>query len=159
MLSNWVFTLMLALQPNAPWLETYPATAAAIAEVAEEEPVFSGEKGPQHTASLLVSLSWFESRFNAKAVGDHGASIGLYQINEHNFTIPARIALDDPYIATREAVRLIRISQRECRTRPVESMLGWYAWGRSGCEHYLDKSAHRVNLAKRLEREHPFDLI
>lgn len=156
-LKAWVLSLMIASQPSAPWRATYPDTAAAIADASEEAPVFAGAHGRERSAALLVSLAWFESRFDPHASGDHGESLGLFQINRHNFTVPAEIAMQDPYIAAREALRLVRESFRVCRGKPLDEQLGWYAAGGVGCDRALDKSRHRVRRAVWLERRFPFD--
>lgn len=70
-LTAWVLLLLTKLEPNAPWKDTYPATAAAFAESAVAHPLFSGEEGPRKTAALYVGVSWYESTFNPKAEGDH----------------------------------------------------------------------------------------
>ncbi len=165
LLKTWVLLLMRSLIPHTQWEDTFDQTAEAIAEVSEEHPVFAGARGPERTAALLVSLASFESAFRQDAMGDCGgkpasraacASWGLYQINKHNFTIPGELALEDPYIATREAVRMIKLSQSVCRGRPVADMLAWYAAGGVGCDRALEKSHHRVWRAQQLVREHPF---
>ncbi len=148
-MSAWILSLMLVLQPQAPWRATYEATAAAIAAtVQREEPLFAGEQGRERTAALLVSLAWFESRFDAHALGDHGRSHGLYQIQEHG-------ELADPADATRAALGMLRESFRVCRARPLEERLGWYAAGGPDCSRGLRESRHRVARAMWLFRTHP----
>jgi len=167
-LALWVLSLMTQLQPSAPWSDTYPATAAAIAEASQEQPVFAGQKGPHRTAALLVSLSWFESNFNARAMGDCDKgkprsastcrSFGLFQVARGNGLVPVEVAMEDANIATREALRMIRLSQTVCRGRPAEDLLGWYAAGGQGCRG-LTESHHRVWKAQHLERAFPFVVL
>ena len=83
-LAAWVLSLMLALEPHSPYAATFSATATAIAHVvASEQPLFDGADGRVRTAALLVSLGWFESRFDQHAVGDHGGAHGLFQVHGH----------------------------------------------------------------------------
>ena len=43
MLKTWILSLMLTLQPKAPWADTYESTAESIATVVESEaPLFAG---------------------------------------------------------------------------------------------------------------------
>ncbi len=165
LLQKWVFYLIATLVPHAAWSDSFFDTSEAIAQVATEEPVFAGEHGPEKTAALLVSLASFESAFDPDALGDcHGKepsrencdSWGLYQINKYNFKMVPGVPVDDAVFATREAVRMIRVSQRVCARRPVQDMLGWYAAGGNGCEQALNKSHYRVWRAQKLQREHPF---
>lgn len=150
----WILVLMVALQPEAPWIATYTGTARAIAEAAEREPIFDGDDGPERTAALLVALAWFESRFQADAIGDASQSFGLYQISRVH--APA-LELVEPIDATTHALRLLRQSMAICAKRPMVERLGWYAAGGPGCDHAHDKSRHRMQLAQRLLREHPPD--
>jgi transglycosylase-like protein with SLT domain len=145
----WILSLMLSLVPKAPWDTTYPQTATAIAEAAEESALFAGEQGPAQTAALLVALAYYESSFRPDAVGDKGASVGLYQISRANLTVPSSWVMTDARLATREALRLIRISQQVCRGRPLPEMLGWYASGGAGCRG-AKASRLRMGLANHL---------
>lgn len=166
---KWVLSLMLLLQPAAvtPWASTYEQTATAIAEAAQDSPVFMGEKGASRTAALLVAVAWHESRFDQQALGDCTAgkpktrtacaSWGLFQMNKHNFVVPGEFALGDPAIASREALRMVRISFRVCRGRPLDEQLAWYAAGNRGCDRGLRESRNRMGLAKTIESKHPFD--
>lgn len=166
LLQPWILTLMTALQPSAPWIDSYPATADGIAEAAEEQPLFAGEEGPRRTAALLVSIGWFESRFDAGAVGDCDKgkpksfatcrSFGMFQVERSNFIVPVEVVMSDVGIAARETLRMVRKSREVCGHRPAEDMLGWYGHGRSGCDHALVESRHRVRKAKWLERTFPF---
>jgi hypothetical protein len=140
---------MILLQPNAPWKDSYETTAQAITKaVAQELPLFSGERGRERTAALLVSLAWFESRFNKNAVGDHGAAHGLYQQHDHG-------TLEDPFEASVVAIQQMRASSRICKSRPIEEMLGWYAAGGNDCNRGLRESRHRVLKAFWLFKNHP----
>jgi hypothetical protein len=156
----WILTLMIALQPRAPWLDTYEATAKAIASVvAEEAPLFSGTEGREKSAALLVALSWAESRFDPKAVGDQGKSVGLYQIFHTNLPTPEGFArkdiLGNQPNATKVAHRMLKQSMTICGKRPVEERLGWYASGDGACAKGLSESRFRVGLALKVFKANP----
>lgn len=144
----WVLTLMVYLQPVAPWRDNYETIAKGIVRGASEEPVFTGESGVYRTLALDVSLAWFESRFDANAVGDHGRSRGLFQVQ-------AKEVSADPYLQTLQANRMIRESFRVCARRTLEEKLGWYAAGGNGCDKGLRESRHRVLKAQWLFKKFP----
>lgn len=148
-MTAWILALMVAMQPTAPWRSTYDDTAKAIAQVvAEQEPLFAGELGREKTAAVLVSLAWFESTFKPGAVGDKGASHGLYQVQGHG-------DLTDPIDATRAALGMVRASFRVCRAQPVNEWLGWYAGGGPDCTRGLRESRHRMARAIWLVKRYP----
>jgi hypothetical protein len=156
----WILVLMLALQPRAPWRDSYEETAKAIANVVTEEaPLFAGAEAKERTAALLVALAWAESRFDPKAVGDHGRSVGLYQIFSANLPTSEGFKREDilgnPTNATRVALRMLRQSMNVCGKRPIEERLGWYASGNAQCAKGLPESRFRVGLGQRIYREHP----
>lgn len=145
----WIISMMVLLQPSAPWKDSYESTAIAITQaVSQETPLFDGIHGRERTATLLVSLAWFESRFDTKALGDHGQAHGLYQQHDHG-------VLDEPFMATIIAIQQIRISSRICKSKPLEEMLGWYAAGGNDCNRGLKESRHRVLKALWLFRNYP----
>lgn len=148
---EWVIGLMLQLQPNSPWIDTYFDTAIAITEAAEQSPLFRGDDGAKQTAAILVSLSWFESRFQPDAVGDNGSSCGAFQIQPRTSTRYTCAELQDPAYAAGEAIRLIRQSFRVCAARPLPERLAWFAGGGS-CVRGIRESKHRMALAKRLAK-------
>lgn len=143
----WVLVAMVRLQdPNSygispAWAASYIETAEEIAEAATEAPLSNDRR---RTAALLVVMAYRESRFNRLALGDGGASVGLFQINRGWGVASARGALS-----------LIHASFDMCRERPFAERLGWYMWGRSGCDHRLEKSAARMHEAARLAKELP----
>ncbi|HVJ89809.1 MAG TPA: transglycosylase SLT domain-containing protein, partial [Labilithrix sp.] len=128
MLTDWILSLMVTLQPEAPWKDTYSATAAAIAEVVSTQPsLFADDyEGRAKTASVLVALAWAESTFKPTAVGAHGVR-GLYQVG-------GKGDMADPVRATRVALDLVHESFRLCRARRVEERLAVYAAGGSSCK-------------------------
>ena len=142
---QWILSLMLLLQPDAPWKDDYENVASAINEASESKPLFAGDNGKRKTAALLVSLAWFESRFDRKAIGDKGKSFGLYQQQGMG-------ELFDAKIASMVAVEQIKISFRICSNRPIEERLGWYAAGGPNCQFGLLKSKHRMLKAFWLEQ-------
>jgi hypothetical protein len=149
----WILNVLVALEPAAPWVDTYVDTAFAIADAAEEHPVFRGPHAVERTAAFLLAIGKFESDFNPAAVGDRGQSLGEWQLSKVH---APKVELLTPGIEARHALGLIETSFRICKDRPVEERLGWYAWGRDGCEHAHDKSRHRMDLAKRILRDHPY---
>ncbi|MFO0662430.1 MAG: transglycosylase SLT domain-containing protein [Polyangiaceae bacterium] len=156
----WILSLMIALQPQAPWRDSYEETARAIATVVEEEPpFFRGVDAKHRTAALLVSLAWAESRFDPKAVGDHGRSVGLYQIFHANLPTKEGFGkadiLGNALAATRVAHRMIRESMNVCAQSKVEERLAWYASGDSTCHFGAAASKFRYGTAMRVFREHP----
>lgn len=156
----WILSLMIALQPAAPWRDTYEDTAKAIASVVNEEaPLFAGKDGREKSAALLVALAWAESRFDPKAVGDHGRSVGLYQIFHTNLPTAEGFGraeiLGNALNATKVAHRMLKQSMRVCGKRPVEERLGWYASGDAACSKGLSESRFRVGLALKAYRAHP----
>lgn len=143
----WVLSLigMLARAegPLPSWAMHYPEVAGAIATAAHESPL-PGADGERRMAAVLVAVAYHESRFDQHAKGDKGASLGAFQIGR-TWGPPA-----DTDGQARLAARLVLDSFRTCAARPLEERLGWYAWGRVGCEHALGKSRVRMNLAGRL---------
>lgn len=146
---TWVLAFMLYLQPNAPWISTYQATAISIVNaVANSKPLYKGKYGKEKTIVLLVSLAWFESRFNTMALGDHGQAHGLYQQHDHG-------PLSDATEATNVAIQQIRISFKICKNNKANERLGWYAAGGSDCTRGLQKSRHRILKAEWLFKKFP----
>jgi hypothetical protein len=153
MLASWVMTLMLVLQPQAPWSDSFAATASAIDQVVREErPLFGDDNEARaKTAALLVALAWAESRFKPNAIGRGGVR-GLYQVGGHGDQ-------SDPVRATRVALELIRESFRLCAARPVSERLAVYAGGGVSCNRAstdaLSKSRWRVTKGLSLFMQHP----
>ena len=144
---------MLALQPEAPWKDTYQATAEAIDHAVAEQPSLFGDDpdGRAKTAAVLVALAWAESTFKPNAVG-HGGVRGLYQIG-------GKTGMSDPLAASRTALTMIRESFRLCSARPVGERLAVYAAGGTSCknmpEKVLAKSRFRVMKALALVKKIP----
>ena len=156
MLKTWILSLMLTLQPKAPWADTYESTAESIATVVESEaPLFAGDKGREMTAALLVSVAWFESTFKPTAIGDSGRSFGLFQIQKGNLSsgVTSEILMKDPQIGVREALRLLRKSMQTCTQKKVDERLALYVSG--SCERGEPASRARMGYAKHLVAKHP----
>ena len=153
MLTSWILALMIAMQPEAPWKDTYPATAAAIDLAVREQPSLftDDEDGRAKTAAILVALAWAESTFKPNAVGAGGTS-GLFQI-------AGRGNLTDPTKAASVALTMVRESFALCRARPVEERLAIYAAGGSSCKdmpaRVLEKSRFRVWKGLSMYKKHP----
>ena len=156
----WILKLMQLLMPRAPYMDTYAATAAAIDKVAHEAPLYEGEDAVVETAVDLVALSYYESRFDPKAVDKKKTSYGLTQIDGSNLKrlgIAKKEQLFDPETNLRAALTLMRISYRLCRYRPREERLANYASGGPTCSvpEGLIESRRRLKLAAALLRKHP----
>ncbi len=147
MIIVWILSLMRLLQPHAPWLASYEATAKGIQDGATSSPVFSGENGIERTIAVDVSLAWFESRFDSHAVGDHGTAHGLYQVHA--------IEPETVKEQTVQANAMIKQSFKACVNRVKEEWLGWYAAGGNDCNRGLRESRHRMLKAFWLFKNHP----
>lgn len=163
----WVLSLMTYLEPASPFRTTFEATANAVANAAERSPLPSLDA--RRTASVLVALAWFESRFQIDAKGDCSrvtklgtcaeggvpTSFGLFQINVTNhdaLAVTASGLLSSPETSADAALRMMCRSFHVCRARPLEERLAWYAGGGNGCPEGgpTRKSRHRMALAVRL---------
>lgn len=155
----WILKLMHLLLARAPWLDTYPITAAAIDKVAHESPLYEGEDGVEQTAAELVALTYYESRFDAKAVNKKQDSFGLGQIHSSNLKSLdlTKEQLFDPETNLRAAIKLIRISHRLCKWHPREERLTNYASGGGTCSvpEGLVASRRRMKLAMAILRKNP----
>lgn len=153
-LCAWALAAMLKLEPRAPerLLESYPETASAMAEAADRDPLFSGVSGKKQTVALLVAIADHESSFRQRVEGDHGKSLGLFQIQPPTANRDAE-ELFSPTISSRVAIELVRQSMRICRDRPLEERLSWYAGGGPTCPDHpraLVASRQMFSLAKRV---------
>lgn len=156
----WILGLMVILQPSAPWRDTYEATAHAIAAASVQSPLFAGKDGPERTAAWVVATSWFESRFQPDAVGDHGRSLCMLQIGESNLKalgVTREAMLNDLPTCLRAGLAMMKGSLAVCRSHPLDERLANYASGHGTCTNKggLIASRHRVGLALRLFKDHP----
>ena len=118
------------------WAASYPETAQEIADAAEAAPLLGDV---DRTASLMTVWAFRESRFNRRALGDGGGSVGLFQVG--------RFWGDT---STAGALRLMHESFRVCAKRPLAERMSWYAAGGSGCERRNELSRSRMLAAKAL---------
>ncbi len=147
-MAAWVLSLLIFLQPDAPWRASYEETARAIAEATERaEPLVPGPDGRARTAALLVAVAYHESRFDPKAVGDGGRSFGLFQ---HQRGGTSNFA---PAVAAPRALETMRASLNACRARPADERLAAYASGR--CDKGLAASRARLSLGRALVARQP----
>jgi hypothetical protein len=156
----WILSLMQLLVPHAPYADTFPATAAAIEKVAHEAPLYDDDDGVVRTVAELVSLSFHESRFDPRAVDKAHTSYGLTQIDASNLANLGLAKIEqlyDPETNLRAALKLMRISHRLCRWRPIEDGLANYASGGGTCSvpAGLEASRRRMRFAARLLKKHP----
>jgi membrane-bound lytic murein transglycosylase MltF len=159
-MAAWILSLMQLLVPQAPYVDTFPATAAAIEKVAHEAPLYDDDDGVVRTIAELVSLSFCESHFDPRAVDKTKTSFGLTQIdasNLKNLGLTSKEQLFDPETNLRAALKLMRISHRLCRRHPPEERLANYASGGGTCSvpEGLVASRRRMKLAATLLRHHP----
>ena len=149
---HWVVSLLVALEPSAPWRPTFEKTAEAIARVAESEPLWS-DRGEERTAALLVAVAWYESRLKPTAKSKDGQFVCLYQVDRRHLSDPQK-AIDDPEVCTRAAIKILRASLDKCAARPLEDRLAQFMSGT--CDQGINDSRYRMFLAGRLLKEHPF---
>lgn len=156
----WVLSLMVAIWPQAKsrWGETYPSTAEAMAESANMSPLFEGNDGPAKTAAVMIAVSWYESAFNPKAIGDGGHSFCLGQINDSNFRhlqLTKTLILSDVRVCVKAMSDVMRESFRVCKGRGFEELLGHYAVGGNGCPA-SEKGRGRMRKAQWLFAQYPY---
>lgn len=150
---SWVVSLLAALEPEAPWSDTYAKTAEAIARVAESDPLYAVEdKGEERTATILVALAWYESRLKPNAKSKNGQWYCLYQVHKSYLAEPEK-ALNDPEACTRAAVKILKRSVQTCTARQPDERLAIFMSG--VCDRGGVESRHRMFLAKKLLKEHP----
>ena len=155
---HWVLAVMNRLQPSAPhtWLETYQETSEAIADAANAAPLFEGADGPMRTASVLLAIAFYESKFYPNAVDRDGHAYGIFQIEAK--TVPELTAnvLLVPREAAPVALNLIRTSLKICGKFPWSERLGWYAAGGNGCKEGGRKvSRSRMFLSNKIMHDYP----
>jgi hypothetical protein len=156
----WILSLMQLLVPHAPYADTFPATAVAIDKLAHEAPLYDDDNGVVHTVADLVALSFHESKFDPRAIDKTHSSFGLTQIDGSNLKSVGLTKIEqlfDPETNLRAALKLMRISHRLCRRRPLDERLANYASGGGTCSvpEGLVESRRRMRLSARLLRRHP----
>lgn len=155
----WILKLMHLLLARTPWIDTYPQTAEAIDKVAHESPLYDGEDGVEQTAAELVALTYFESRFNIRAINKEQDSFGLTQIHSSNMKSLGltKEQLLDAETNLRAAISLMRVSHRLCKNHPKEEGLANYASGGGTCNvpAGIKASRRRMKLALDLLRKNP----
>jgi hypothetical protein len=149
---HWVVSLMVALEPSAPWRATYEKSAEAIARVAESDPLWA-DRGEERTAALLVAVAWYESRLKPTAKSKDGQFVCLFQVDKRHLADPQK-ALDDPEVCARAAIKILRSSLDKCAKRPLEDRLAQFMSG--SCDKGIVDSRYRMFLAGKILKEHPF---
>jgi len=171
-LKAWILSVMLLIEPSAPWKATYESTAEAIAtDVVNGKPLFKDDDG-RHTASVFISLGLFESHFKQDAEGDcthtdpktgmcvvgsKPHSFCAFQVNESNFAylgVTKDSLLTDINVCTKAASKMIHKSFETCSGKDTKGeplgakdRLNWYAAGGRGCRPDVIKGEHRINKA------------
>lgn len=127
---------MLSLVSFSPHLSTFPRTASAIALVCNEDP------DPLDAATWLVSIAYYESKFDQQAVSrkdDPTHSYGLFQVSSEWAKPPF-----EPESQARLALRLVRDSLARCGS------LAMYTSGR--CDIGKEEAERRGKLAAKLKQ-------
>jgi len=151
---SWVVGLLVALEPQAPWANTYEKTAEAIARVSESEPLWAAEeKGEERTATMLVALAWYESRLKPSAKSKNGQWYCLYQVGKGYLGPEPEKALTDQELCTRAAIKILRKSLELCKSRAPDERFAVFMSG--VCDRGGVESRQRVFLANKLLKEHP----
>jgi hypothetical protein len=144
----WILKLMTVLALTER-VTPDPRIADAIAAAAEERPL-AGEHGRERMAAILVALGWTESRYNVDAVGDHGQSVGAFQLSKAWHPPP------DVEGQAKRAAWLVEESFRVCSRKPLGERLSFYAAGGAACaESGAPASRWRMHLAAMVVRANP----
>jgi len=176
-LSAYALAVMLAIQPNSPYKESFEKSAKAVSSASIRSPIFAGSDGVAKTVDLVISVANFESGLQPDANGDcdqttdkgicvKGSkphSFCMMQINESNFkgyrTTREEI-LTNIDICVSIGISMMKQSFRICHDRPLDERLAWYAGGGNGCPTGLDavrKSKHRIDKAMWLFKTYPVE--
>lgn len=145
------FILFLTPKPDAEQLKTMSELAEAISRVSQEKPLFEGKRGQENTAALLVSIAYFESSFHGMHRGDHGNSVGFFQIWPRKGD-PSKDELEQniPLQANLARERIAE-SFHSCSYGDPGDRLALYASG--SCSRGIRESRRRMNQAIVLMRE------
>lgn len=115
--------------------------AWAIADVETEQgPIFDGERGAEHTVSVMSAVAYRESGLRLDAVGDGGRSVCAFQILGG-----AKVLLTDAHACAEAGYQMLKASVRACPSHPVAV----YARGRCDSVQGRRISDDRMALAKR----------
>ena len=159
---HWVLRVMERLQPSGAtkWAETYQETSEAIAEASNADPLFEGPDGPMRTASILLAIGLFESKFNPRAIDAPQHAFGIYQIEARTVPELTVNVLLVPREASPVAIRLIRTSLKVCGNVGWSHKLSWYTSGGNGCRTQGNRtSAQRMFLADKILRDYPLEMF
>jgi hypothetical protein len=124
-----LFTLY-AFALIAPDISAPDALAAAIAEAAEERPIWEDDDGTR-TAALLVSVAYWETgrSLDCSRVGDRGHSVSCFQL----WVCPGprcQAAREDVRTAARIARDMLAASLHACRRLAPPERLSVFTSGR-----------------------------
>jgi len=155
----WVAQAMNLVSPSMPHevAINQGEISTAIASAATQDPLFEGELGGYKTAALLVALARHESGFRKDILGDHGRSVGLYQIQPPTARVNLHL-LTLPRDASFVAIDLIRQSFHACRTLPIWDRLAWYAQGKTACTSTAP-SAQALSASRQIMHEATWILL
>lgn len=170
----WCVSLLVFLQPRAPWVDTYASSAEAFVTAAEKDPLYRDARAIEQTIVVEVATTYYESHFAPHVKGDHGASWGAFQIapgTAKPYLLPLRASsalrvlsdeggeLLDPWRPLGEelldvasaapiALRLLHTSFKMCANRPSEERMAWYAGGGKTCTDLPMTAAERDRETK-----------
>lgn len=157
----FVLSMMVDGQPEAPWRETYPRTASAIARAANDRPLPFRGNAEEKTAALLVSTAIFESALKPDALGDYvngkPTSFCLLQVSASNFralrVASAAEVLEDVDRCVDVGLRMMHVSFAVCAREAPERRMDHYAAGGDGCRRPRhNEGEHRLRKAFALLR-------
>jgi hypothetical protein len=143
--------------PPVAWADTYQETARGIVAAAEAAPL-PGDHGVATAGAWLVVQGWNESRFNPNAEHDHGLGHGEWGVHTgtaRNIPGCSKAELIVPASGARCALSLLHTSFNVCSGHPFDERMGWYAYGKSGCEHRLGLSRYRMGVVAKLIEDNP----
>lgn len=150
-----VLAMMRFLGSGSPHGPQFPEMATAIATASSHDPLFPHRKdGCERTAAILVAIAWHESHFHPNAVGDNGASLGMYQIQPPTVQLDGKLLLL-PRTASYIAIDLIRRSFQKCEGRAWDERLVWYAASGHVCTTnrvIVEQSRTRMRTAEKVFR-------
>jgi len=140
-----ILSMMCSLSPSERPIYRHGRLATALATVLSEEgPLFAADPELSRSAALLVAVSFRESSFDERAVGDHGRSVCAFQIHGGS---PA--LLEDPVLCARTGYRMLKESLRMDPSHPV----AFYARGPRFLGDEAQKlSNDRMAIARRLAK-------
>lgn len=152
--------LMKALYKLDPYNRNHSEISSAIAEAANQDPLFPfREDGCLRTACLLLAIAFSSSRLSTNLIGNSGTTFGLYQIRPPKTDVNGKVItvnlLNSARDASLIAIDLIRTSMFRCKDRPWTQRLSSFALNEDEPpnEVTIFQSMERIALADRFLSE------